>query len=99
VTSSQLEVSRLPESSSLMALGETCARDESKAPEFVELFIEQSAGYRSNSNLEEISDWLTKILVGLGLIELGRIGPEQAASSTSSVPPLGQVTRRAQLRQ
>jgi hypothetical protein len=30
-------------------------------------------GVRSNTNLEEISDWLTKILVGLGLVELGRI--------------------------
>jgi hypothetical protein len=29
--------------------------------------------YRSNSNLEEVSDWLTKILVGLGLVELGRV--------------------------
>src|SRR5215204_5036319 len=32
-----------------------------------------SAAYRSNSNLEEISDWLTKILVGLGLVQLGRL--------------------------
>jgi hypothetical protein len=29
--------------------------------------------YRSNSNLEEISDWLTKILVGLGLVQFGRL--------------------------
>jgi hypothetical protein len=29
--------------------------------------------YRSNTNLEQISDWLTKILVGLGLVELGTI--------------------------
>ena len=28
---------------------------------------------RSSTNLEEISDWLTKILVGLGLVELGKI--------------------------
>ena len=28
------------------------------------------AGYGSNTNLEEISDWLTKIIVGLGLINL-----------------------------
>jgi hypothetical protein len=31
------------------------------------------ATYRANTNLEEISDWLTKILVGAGLAELGRI--------------------------
>lgn len=29
--------------------------------------------YTSNTNLEEISDWLTKILVGLGLTQLGSI--------------------------
>lgn len=31
-------------------------------------------GYRANTNLEQISDWLTKILVGVGLIQLGQIG-------------------------
>jgi len=30
-------------------------------------------GYRSNTNLEQISDWLTKILVGLSLVEFGRL--------------------------
>lgn len=30
--------------------------------------------YRDNTNLEEISDWLTKILVGVGLIEISQIG-------------------------
>lgn len=30
--------------------------------------------YRANTNLEQISDWLTKILVGVGLIQLGSIG-------------------------
>ncbi|MGB7554758.1 MAG: hypothetical protein WBM04_10310 [Candidatus Korobacteraceae bacterium] len=33
-------------------------------------------GYGSNTNLEEISDWLTKIIVGLGLINLKLI-PEK----------------------
>jgi len=28
--------------------------------------------YQPNTNLEEISDWLTKILVGVGLVQLGR---------------------------
>ena len=27
-------------------------------------------GYRVNTNLEQISDWLTKILVGIGLVQL-----------------------------
>jgi hypothetical protein len=34
---------------------------------------DESIVYRSNTNLEQISDWLTKILVGLGLVELGTI--------------------------
>jgi hypothetical protein len=33
---------------------------------------EGHAAFLTNSNLVEISDWLTKILVGLGLIQLGR---------------------------
>jgi hypothetical protein len=31
-------------------------------------------GYQINTNLEQISDWLTKIIIGVGLIELGNIG-------------------------
>jgi len=31
------------------------------------------ADYLPNTNLEEISDWLTKMLVGVGLVELGQI--------------------------
>jgi hypothetical protein len=29
--------------------------------------------YQVNTNLEQISDWLTKILVGVGLVELGKV--------------------------
>ncbi|MEV5375583.1 tetratricopeptide repeat protein [Streptomyces nondiastaticus] len=29
--------------------------------------------YRTNTNLEQISDWLTKILVGVGLVELAKL--------------------------
>src|SRR6516225_4917103 len=29
--------------------------------------------FRSNTNLEEISDWLTKIIVGLGLVHLAHV--------------------------
>lgn len=38
--------------------------------------LEQEKGsglLATNSNLDQVSDWLTKILIGLGLIELGRI--------------------------
>ncbi|GGU72928.1 hypothetical protein GCM10010260_00730 [Streptomyces filipinensis] len=30
-----------------------------------------AGGYRSSTNPEEVSDWLTKIIVGVGLIQLG----------------------------
>ncbi|WP_245206253.1 hypothetical protein [Kitasatospora sp. RG8] len=28
-------------------------------------------GYRPNTNLEDVSDWLTKIIIGVGLVQLG----------------------------
>ncbi|MDX0140802.1 hypothetical protein GOC46_28865 [Sinorhizobium meliloti] len=34
----------------------------------------ETIGYQINTNLEQISDWLTKIIVGVGLVELGSIG-------------------------
>jgi hypothetical protein len=34
---------------------------------------ERSLRFVSNSNLEQISDWLTKILVGVGLIQIGEL--------------------------
>jgi CheY-like chemotaxis protein len=38
-----------------------------------EFVAEATERYSSNSNLEEISDWLTKLLVGAGLVELTNI--------------------------
>lgn len=35
--------------------------------------VTATAEYTGNSNLEQISDWLTKILVGAGLVQLGEI--------------------------
>lgn len=32
-------------------------------------------GYRPNTNIEELSDWLTKMIVGVGLVQLHAIGP------------------------
>ncbi len=32
------------------------------------------AVYGTNTNLEQISDWLTKILVGVGLVQIGKVG-------------------------
>jgi hypothetical protein len=49
---------------------------------------------RVNTNLEQISDWLTKIIVGLGLVELKQIPPKlseasnwMAQSFTNVAPP------------
>lgn len=37
---------------------------------------------RVNTNLEQISDWLTKIIVGLGLVELKQIPPKLGQAGT-----------------
>jgi hypothetical protein len=42
----------------------------------------RSARFQANTNLEEISDWLTKIIVGLGLTKLAKI-PEYVARMTA----------------
>ncbi len=42
--------------------------------------------YRHNTNLEQISDWLTKILVGIGLIQLGK-APAQLGRLAASLGP------------
>ena len=47
------------------------------------------ARFRSNSNLEQISDWLTKILVGVGLVEIGQIGQAGSGLVRSLAPALG----------
>src|SRR5438552_4060746 len=33
----------------------------------------QNVSYHANTNLEQISDWLTKILVGVGLTQIGQL--------------------------
>jgi hypothetical protein len=48
-----------------------------------------TAGVRSNTNLEDISDWLTKILVGVGLTQLGTIGAGLAKLGNALEPALG----------
>lgn len=47
----------------------------------------QNHGYRGNTNLEEVSDWLTKILVGVGLIQLTSI-VDRLPSVTAQLKPL-----------
>jgi hypothetical protein len=50
-------------------------------------------GYQPSTNLEQVSDWLTKILIGVGLVELSQLGDTLAAmgrvveSSLKEAPP------------
>ena len=43
----------------------------------------------TNTNLDQISDWLTKILVALGLVQLGRFADGLQAVAESVAPGLG----------
>lgn len=51
-----------------------------------------SALLATNSNLDQVSDWLTKILIGLGLIELGTIADEVDNLGESVASALGNGT-------
>jgi hypothetical protein len=52
-------------------------------------------GYGANTNLEEISDWLTKILVGAGLVELGNLVRGMGTLANSIGQQLGGETGSA----
>jgi hypothetical protein len=45
--------------------------------------------YLGNTNLEQVSDWLTKIIVGVSLVEIGRIIPGLAKLAEILKAPLG----------
>ena len=45
--------------------------------------------YQGNTNLEQVSDWLTKIIVGISLVEIGRIIPALAKLAEILKVPLG----------
>ena len=45
--------------------------------------------YQANTNLEQVSDWLTKIIVGVGLVQIGRIIPGLTRLANSMKAPLG----------
>jgi hypothetical protein len=48
-----------------------------------------SSLYRSNTNLEEVSDWLTKIILGLGLVNLGEIVKFTIAAGEATAAAIG----------
>lgn len=45
--------------------------------------------YEGNTNLEQVSDWLTKIIVGVGLVQIGRVLPALAKLGENLKVPLG----------
>jgi hypothetical protein len=45
--------------------------------------------YQGNTNLEQVSDWLTKIIVGVSLVEIGRVIPALAKLAGILKAPLG----------
>ncbi len=45
--------------------------------------------YETNTNLEQVSDWLTKIIVGVGLVQVGRALPALTRLAKSLNDPLG----------
>jgi len=47
------------------------------------------SGYRVNTNLEQISDWLTKILVGVGLTQIPKIGDAAGRLTASLAADIG----------
>lgn len=48
-----------------------------------------SPSYRPNSNLEEMSDWMTKLIVGIGLIQLGTIADAFSRASQAAGVAIG----------
>jgi hypothetical protein len=48
-----------------------------------------SKSYLTNSNLNKVSDWLTTIIIGLGLVNLGSVIPAVQGLGTALKAPLG----------
>lgn len=47
------------------------------------------SGYEANTNLEDVSDWLTKLLLGAGLTQLGRVPTALSHLGAYLAPGLG----------
>ncbi|MFJ9693613.1 hypothetical protein [Kitasatospora sp. NPDC101183] len=50
---------------------------------------EPQGSYAPNTNLEQVSDWLTKVLLGVGLTQLGSLGERLHRTGTALAPALG----------
>jgi tetratricopeptide (TPR) repeat protein len=53
------------------------------------------SSYQVNTNLEQVSDWLTKIIVGLGLVELRRIDDYLVRATTFIGPGISDSNSQA----
>jgi hypothetical protein len=70
---------------------EPAVRPDSGAPK-TEQRKEREGRYGDNTNLEQISDWLAKILVGVGLTQLGDVPANLAGAGKYLGPALGSGT-------
>ncbi|WP_316521789.1 hypothetical protein [Kitasatospora brasiliensis] len=50
---------------------------------------EPQGSYAPNTNLEQVSDWLTKVLLGVGLTQLGSLGERLHSLGATLAPALG----------
>ncbi|MEU6231617.1 hypothetical protein [Kitasatospora sp. NPDC047058] len=50
---------------------------------------EPHGSYAPNTNLEQVSDWLTKVLLGVGLTQLGSLGDRLHRLGSALAPALG----------
>ncbi|MFD4660016.1 hypothetical protein ACFWP2_30830 [Kitasatospora sp. NPDC058444] len=50
---------------------------------------EPQGSYAPNTNLEQVSDWLTKVLLGVGLTQLGSLGERLHDLGTALAPAFG----------
>ncbi|MFE4516767.1 hypothetical protein ACFRMQ_21525 [Kitasatospora sp. NPDC056783] len=50
---------------------------------------EPQGSYAPNTNLEQVSDWLTKVLLGVGLTQLGSLGERLHGLGAALAPALG----------
>jgi hypothetical protein len=48
-----------------------------------------SGSFKPNTNLEQVSDWLTKIIIGVGLVQIGHALPALSKLGQSLKSPLG----------
>jgi hypothetical protein len=73
----------------LFGIPRTLQTDRSSVPDTNGGKSERETSYQANTNLEQISDWLTKILVGLGLTQIGPISSAAQSLVTNLSRGLG----------